>query len=203
MSELLKVIMSNLKFKMATREAIRYLVEVAPKNASVRTWLYEHKQHWVETWLIVNPHEQVREATMHLIQSLVPGATPILDQKGDRIGVKMPEKLEDGDVRILHDLFRHLLSLLPAARRNTKGDQSLTTGKAPEDFPLAYWKLVQYFELLRWCVRSTAEKLIVCILSASLNASMPCTDFIHAVHRVLRRFCQRVHSTGQGTHRMR
>lgn len=114
--------MSNLKFKMATREAIRYLVEVTPKNPSVRTWLYEHKQHWIETWLIVNPHEQVREAAMHLIQVLVPGATPILDQKGDRIGVKMPEKLEDADVRILHDLFRHLLSLLPAARRNIKGD---------------------------------------------------------------------------------
>ena len=64
-------------------------------------------------------------------------------------------------LRVLHDLFRHLLSLLPAARRNTKGDQSLTTNKAPEDYPLGYWKLTQYFDLLKWCLRGPSEKLIV------------------------------------------
>jgi hypothetical protein len=161
MSEFLRVIMSNLKFKMATREAIRYLVDVAPTNPSLRTWLYEHKHSWVETWLIVNPHEIVRDAAQQLIQVLVPGATHIVDQKGVRIGVKMPDKLEEADVRVLHDLFRHLLSLLPAARRNTKGDQSLTTNKAPEDYPLGYWKLTQYFDLLKWCLRGPSEKLIV------------------------------------------
>lgn len=161
-NEFLRVIMTNLKFKMATREAIRYLVDVASKNTSVRTWLYEHKQLWMETWLVVNVNEQVREAAMQLVQVLVPGATPIIDQKGDRTGVKMSDKLEEADVRILHDLFRHLLSLLPAARRNTQGDQSLITGKmTPEEYPLGYWKLAQYFELLRWCVRGSAEKLIV------------------------------------------
>lgn len=160
MSEFLRVIMSNLKFKMATREAIRYLVDVAPTNPSLRTWLYEHKHSWVETWLIVNPHEIVRDAAQQLIQVLVPGATHIVDQKGVRIGVKMPDKLEEADVRVLHDLFRHLLSLLPAARRNTKGDQSLTTNKAPEDYPLGYWKLTQYFDLLKWCLRGPSEKLI-------------------------------------------
>jgi len=39
--------------------------------------------------------------------------------------------------------------------------QALTTGKMAEDFPAAYWKLTQYFDLLKWCVRGPAEKLIV------------------------------------------
>jgi len=123
MSELLRVIMSNLKFKMATREAIRYLVDVSLNNACVRTWLYEHKHNWVETWLIVNQNDHVRGAAMQLIQVLIPGATPITDQKGERIDIKMPDKVEEVNLPILHDLFRHLLSLLPAARRHTKGDQ--------------------------------------------------------------------------------
>jgi hypothetical protein len=201
MSEFLRVIMSNLKFKMATREAIRYLVDVAPTNPSLRTWLYEHKHSWVETWLIVNPHEIVRDAAQQLIQVLVPGATHIVDQKGVRIGVKMPDKLEEADVRVLHDLFRHLLSLLPAARRNTKGDQSLTTNKAPEDYPLGYWKLTQYFDLLKWCLRGPSEKLIVRFPPSPAHDTTRHTcanDWWSTVCGGLRRFCQCVHSTGQG-----
>ncbi|KAL6057498.1 USP domain-containing protein [Balamuthia mandrillaris] len=152
LTSLLVVIKNNLKYKTATYYAVKYLADLVPHNALARDWMFRNKGSWVESWLMANSSDLTREAAESLVMGLVPEAAIRVDPKNPNREI-LPELTPDADSHLLA-VYQYLLSLLLTARRHVRGESTLITGKSPENFPTTYWKLTNYFKLLKWCARS-------------------------------------------------
>jgi len=160
LAKYLIVIQGNQKYRAATREAIKFLVGLAPVLPPLRMWLHNHISQWLETWLLASIYAVVREEAESLVMSLAPSANSrLVEEKKKANKDFVHEGVTEEDQAIVHEIFKKLLALLHSTRRYKAGDPSLIKGiKNAEDYPLGYWKLTGYFRLLTWCVQGTAEK---------------------------------------------
>mmetsp|Transcript_12467 Transcript_12467/g.20271 ORF Transcript_12467/g.20271 Transcript_12467/m.20271 type:complete len:3278 (-) Transcript_12467:248-10081(-) len=172
--ERVMAVMVNNKFRSGglLLLCLRFLVTLTNEVPLARTWLFEQITKWLEPCLIVSNSDQVRESTEALVRALVPEAgTQQLS-----IGApspRIPASASTADAHTdtvrtnLQLIFKHILELMPAARKHahlapydTNSHTTLYNDKLKDDFSSGGFKLVNYFRLLRYCLRTAEDKLL-------------------------------------------
>eukprot|EP01102_Stenamoeba_stenopodia_P022961 TRINITY_DN9765_c0_g1_i2.p1 TRINITY_DN9765_c0_g1~~TRINITY_DN9765_c0_g1_i2.p1 ORF type:complete len:1188 (+),score=227.80 TRINITY_DN9765_c0_g1_i2:326-3565(+) len=148
----LVVIADNLQFKNATYHSIKFLVDLSTKNADVRSWLFDNKPKFLDSWLLSSNAEAIRSVTEELVHTLIPEVPAVISLENEELII-----LQEGRQK-LQNLYQYLLSLLPRASCYSKGEIEPATKQGEET--IMQWKLTSYFRLLKWCVIGQLEKQI-------------------------------------------
>lgn len=157
LESLLRVIEANLKYRNATFHSVKYLMELSGKNLLVREWLFKSKEKWMEHYFLANASEAIRDMAAMLIQSLAP-EYPALPADGPAPPAEFLVPISKDTMDRVHDIYRHLLSLLKTAR--TWWRTEVEPGKTTADYEIGWWRLVGYFRLLKWYSKGPEEKAI-------------------------------------------
>ncbi|XP_064603807.1 ubiquitin carboxyl-terminal hydrolase 34-like isoform X2 [Liolophura sinensis] len=132
------------------QQCLEWLSAQVTRNKLAHTWVLQHMDDWVETYLMANNNVRVRNAAAYLLVSLVPSSHFRQAFRSAR-SILSPHKehsMPPESVSILHKVYEHLLSLLPLARLYVDPQVHGTT------------KLMCFFALLTYCLVSKAEKLM-------------------------------------------
>ncbi|CAH1793285.1 unnamed protein product [Owenia fusiformis] len=132
------------------QQCLEWLSNQVTRNKLVHNWVLKHMNVWVEQYLMANSNIRVRNAAGHLLVSLVPCNHFRQVYRSTR-SLPSPHKdmhMSPEALIILHEIYKHLLNLLPNAKLYVDTACHGTM------------KLMPYFLLMMYCLVSKTEKLM-------------------------------------------
>mmetsp|Transcript_9290 Transcript_9290/g.23283 ORF Transcript_9290/g.23283 Transcript_9290/m.23283 type:complete len:1090 (-) Transcript_9290:298-3567(-) len=154
LGDFLEEIHSNSKWVMATLECVTYLSDLVRCNACARAFMLDAKERWLLKWLVDGATHSIREATLALVQALLPGYAEQMVVNGNADGVPPPDDLQDAE-----DIYDLLLAHLPHAANACVATDLSKDKSSPEETVFWRFRLVPYLKLLRWLVQAGMDRL--------------------------------------------
>lgn len=161
LTEFIKVIDGNLKYRNATAESLRFIARLLrdPKASvaqATQARMLQTTGEWLESWLLRHLSGLVRDAAALIVEALVPSMPSFDSIVISRAPLAMlpDDTTEDGALRQMQ-IHSLLLGLLPAAK--AAAPLANPAGKADEDVNQG-WNLVSWLRLLRTHLRTPAGR---------------------------------------------